>query len=232
MSANSVASTATLVAIQLVAIKAMQHRAPHLYFTTSALFSSRADVRGSAVLARLLVPFLAGALAYALSGDCAAGVAAVAGGVAWFLVIWPVVWNPRLLEQGWSWTLALVVALFQMAFVVLAVAGAGITEAIARGVDGDTSELQSQYAWALLTSLPLSALAAGASWFAGRRISFADDPYPEAEITPDDDLDEVSVWREWASEAPLYATPAYTLGLAVGALVGFGAWLGLKRGRR
>lgn len=205
VSGEVVTQIVVLAVGQLIALKATQHATPRLYFATSSLFSSRDDVRGAAVLARLAIPFLAGCIAHFLSDDSARA-AAWAAGIAWFLAIWPVIWNPSLLERGWHPALIAVVLAFQCAFVALAVAGVTAASVIEAGLTGEAPVIQQQYAWAVATSLPLSAVAAGLSKLAGRRVTFADSF--DAETKPDDlsETDDESTtaaeWIDWLLEAP------------------------------
>jgi hypothetical protein len=100
MTSQAIAAVVALVGLQLLVLRASQHAVPRLYFTTSSLFDRRADVSGGAVLLRLFVPFASGALAALLAPEDEFLVGSVSGGVCWFLIIWPIIWNPRLVSHS------------------------------------------------------------------------------------------------------------------------------------
>ena len=175
MSAQAVAATFVLVVLQLVVLRASQHAKPTLYFTTSSLFDRRSDVSGAAVLFRLSIPFAAGGLAALLVSDDAILVGAISGGATWFLVIWPIIWNPRLVSHRYSWPFVGVLFAFWLAFISLPLAGGSLVELISNVISAEGAEWKSQYAWALVTGATFTAAAEGTSWLARRRLSFVDD---------------------------------------------------------
>ncbi len=187
MTSQAVAATFVLVALQLVVLRAGQHAKPSLYFTTSSLFDRRSDVSGTAVLFRLSIPFAAGALAALLVSDDALLVGAVSGGATWFLVIWPIIWNPRLVSHRYSWPFVGVLAAFWLAFISLPLAGGALVEMITSVVSAEGAEWKSQYAWGLVTGVTFTAVAEGTSWIARRRLSFADDRSPVDSSRGDED---------------------------------------------
>ena len=159
-----------------VALRASQQAFPGLYFTTNSFFDRRADVSGKAVLFRLSIPLVSGAIAAFLAPNDALLVAGIAGAICWFLVIWPMIWNPKLINShGFTPLFVTLLAAFWLAFAALPVAAAALVE-IARDVfAGDAGEIETQYVWALVTGMSFGICLGGVNWFAGKRLTFADD---------------------------------------------------------
>lgn len=205
MDSQAVAAIVVLVLLELVALRASQQAFPSLYFTTSSFFDRRADVSGKAVLFRLSIPLASGAIAAFLVPDDALLVAGIAGAVCWFLVIWPMIWNPKLISShGLTPLFLALLAAFWLAFAALPVAAAALVE-IARDVfAGDAGEIETQYVWALVTGMSFGICVGGVNWFAGKRLTFADDAAsaetsegsetkPKTEIDDLDGLDDLDL---------------------------------------
>jgi len=183
---------ALLVFLQLLILRAAQHAVPSLYFTTSSLFDQRADVSGAALLFRLSLPLGAGVAAALALTDGEWEVAAAAGACAWFLVIWPIVWNPRLVEHAIEAPFVLLLAAFWVAFAILPLVGVALVGVVENVLGSPDSDWDGQYVWAVVTGVPIALMINVAGRLARSRLSFADDPVDHAE---DDDEDEPRGWR-------------------------------------
>lgn len=215
MSSQTVASVLVLVGLQLLVLRASQHAVPNLYFTTSSLFDRRADVSGGAVLFRLSVPFVTGAVAALLAPEDEFLVGAVSGGLCWFLVIWPIIWNPRLVSHRFHLPFVAVLVVFWIAYATLPLAGAALVHIVSDVISGDAAGWQAEYVWAVITGIPISVLVKVVSSFAARKMSFVGDSSEASESSSEErkeeDLD------DWELPAILGDPPVFAL---VGAVTG------------
>jgi hypothetical protein len=153
-----------------------------------ALRDSRRDVGLHAVLFRLGLPVAVGAPVAPLTNRNGYVVAALAGGAIWFLLIWPVLWNPSLLpEARRGWIFALIFA-FWGAYVALPPAGVALEKFViaATGeheIDWAATALQGVFGIALS-----SVVVGGLNRAARTRLSFAEDEYRDGyDATPQAD---------------------------------------------
>ena len=160
------------------------------------------------MLFRFSVPLGAGVAAALVLSDGAWAVAAAAGAFAWFLVIWPIVWNPRLVEHPIETPFVLLLAAFWVAFSVFPLVGVGVVQIVENVVGSRNSDWDAQYVWAVLTGVPIALLTSLVTRFARSRLSFADDPIDDAEYDEDESrnwkqrvdwhrLRELSAWAPW-----------------------------------
>lgn len=71
---------------------------PEYYFASAQFFVTRGEFKWKAISFRLAIPFTAGLLVPMLPGiENDRLVAVAAGFFAWFLVLWPIAWAPRVL---------------------------------------------------------------------------------------------------------------------------------------
>ena len=199
MTSQTIAALGLLVAVQLLVLRTSQHAVPSLYFTTSSLFDRRADVSGGAVLFRLSLPFGSGMLAALLAPTDEALVACIAGALCWFLVIWPIIWNPRLVTHPIHRPFIGVLAAFWAAFTVLPLAGVGVAILIEDVLQGQASELSAQYVWAVITAVPIGVAVKLTTRFASQRLSFVDDPQEVTGPDPNSIADEEFAPLGWRS---------------------------------
>lgn len=200
VSSQAIAATFVLIALQLAVLRASQHAVPSLYFTTSSLFDRRADVSGGAVLFRLSIPLAAGGVAALLAPDNALAVGAISGGGAWFLAIWPIIWNPRLASHRFTLPFVGILVAFLLAFAALPLAGVALEEAISGVISAEGAEWKAQYVWGLITGVTFSIVAEGASWFARTKLSFVDDSLPITVSGSDEDADVDEDADDWLGE--------------------------------
>lgn len=187
---------AVLATLQLAALRATQHFAPRLYFTTATLFETASDVTWGAIAARLAIPLATGILTAFLAPADAAFIAGAAGGVAWFLAIWPMLWAPAQLSQAWTRGLAAALVAFQLAFVALPVLGVSLAFWLQRTLTADGTAVQQQVAVELAVALPLAVLWGAASALASRRVAREHGNRPwESDFIPEEDD-----WRPTRSE--------------------------------
>jgi hypothetical protein len=222
MSSQTVASVIVLVGLQLLVLRASQHAVPSLYFTTSSLFDRRADVSGGAVLFRLSVPIIAGAVAALLAPEDEFLVGAISGGLCWFLVIWPIIWNPRIVSHGFHLPFVAVLTVFWIAYATLPLAGAALVNIVSDVISGDAAGWQAEYVWAVITGIPIAGLARVTSSFAARRMSFVGDPSmasesPSEKLT-DEDLDDWEL-AEFLEDPPVLALIGAVTGIVLIALI-------------
>jgi hypothetical protein len=106
MSADALIVAALAVG-QAAFLRLSQYVLPEFYFASGSLFARRAEVRWKAILFRLAIPFSAGLIVPALPAHHDYRVAAVSGAVAWFLVLWPIMWSPAVMvppvRRGVRW---------------------------------------------------------------------------------------------------------------------------------
>lgn len=175
-----VTTVVVLVLLQLLVLRVSQHAMPSLYFTTSSLFSRREDVAGKAVVFRLVIPLLAGAASSLLLGGYHADVAAIAGAAAWFLILWPIMWNPKIVDRPLHAGFLGVLFVFWAAYALLPVAGAAGATWLADTLDTSATEWKTQFAWSLPTGAVFSVLTWAITRAWGARVSFANDPAPRS----------------------------------------------------
>ncbi len=107
--------------------------------------------------------------------DDALAVGAISGGGAWFLAIWPIIWNPRLASHRFTLPFVGVLVAFLLAFAALPLAGVALVEAISSVISAEGAEWKAQYVWGLITGATFSIAAEGASRFARTKLSFVDE---------------------------------------------------------
>jgi len=151
------------------------------------------------VLFRLSLPFTSGVLAALLVPTDEALVACLAGALCWFLVIWPIIWNPRLVTHPIHRPFVGVLAAFWVAFTVLPLAGVGTAVLIENVLRGQASELSTQYVWAVITAVPISIVVKLATHLASQRLSFVDDPQDTTEPEPDSPVPDELTPLGWRS---------------------------------
>lgn len=218
MTSQALTALVVLVGLQLLVLRASQHAVPSLYFTTSSLFDRRADVSGRAVLFRLSVPLVAGAGAALLVPQQDVAVATASGALCWFLIIWPIIWNPRLVSHGFHLPFVAMLGTFWVAYAAIPLSGVAIVNVVQDVAAGRAPEWQEQYVWGVITGLTFAGVAKLASGFAARRLSFADDPQPDVE--PEERYEEYydSEPRAVIRYLPALALIATSIGLAVRAM--------------
>lgn len=162
---------------------------------------------------RLGIPFVAGVLAALIVDDVAVEVGMASGCLAWFLVLWPIIWSPALVPHPLHLPFLSVLAAFWAAFAILPGGGALAVLLVTDVVNGTAPEWQTQYAWAVLT-LPVGLSVSAACSFAGKRLSFADDLPDEP---PDDYEHHAASWYQRMHRLGYWAPPAWVW--ILGALV-------------
>lgn len=202
-----------LAGLQVLVIRVAQYALPQLYFTTSSLFERRSEVKAGAILFRLSIPLIAGMLVPLLISDNKRAVAAAAGAICWFLVLWPIVWAPSLLfPHAKAWPIVGLLLAFWAAYTLFPIAGVSITE-IAQGVarNGDL-KWGSLFLEAILTTIPIST----ATWLLSRlvdqRVTFADDDFLDDEV-PDTEIEELDSYTPSLRERFESASAAVPEGL-------------------
>jgi hypothetical protein len=217
---QSVVAGLVLVVLQLLVLRTAQHAVPSLYFTTSSLFDRRRDVSGAAVLFRLSVPFVAGVAVAFLAPEREAVVACAAGTLCWFLVIWPIIWNPRIVGHPMRPAFLAVLGSFWIAFATLPIAGVALGDVMRDVFAGAAPEWQAQYVWAVVTTLPISVGVWGITTLAARRLSFTDDVGALPASEDDTWLDEPEKSGEWwPANAFGSRIPWVLVGLVAGLLI-------------
>lgn len=212
-----------LAALQVVALRVGQHLLPALYFTTSSLFDRRSEVRGGATLFRAAIPFSTGMLVPLLISHDERAVAAAAGSIAWFLVLWPIIWSPALLfPHSKAWPIVGLLLFSWVGFAVLPVAGVLATETIRAENEWWHGSVQ-----AAVLAVPITVVTLGLGRLAQGRVTFADDQLPEegSELEPDEAY--VPSLRERIDSAS-YAVPQGAVALGTLLIL---LWL-VVRGRR
>jgi hypothetical protein len=179
--------TLVLAAVQVLSLRVTQYALPALYFTTSSLFDRRSEVRGGAILFRLAIPLASGMLVPILQPHNARAVAAGAGVIAWFLVLWPIAWAPSLLlPRSRAWPISALLFVTWVAFGLLPIAGVALTE-LAQDLFRDP---HSGWSHAVLEAVFAGLPVTTGTWILGqlaqRRVSFADDD----EDVPAEELEE------------------------------------------
>lgn len=128
---EEIGTIVVLVAGQLVTFRTLQWLAPTTYFRTADLVESQGDVTPKAVLIRLAIPMVGGAVGAWIGASSI--VLPIAGFFAWFLISWPAFWLPRFVRgahQFLTWTLMFA---FLVSWTALPIAGAALFDAIANG---------------------------------------------------------------------------------------------------
>lgn len=168
-----------------------QYAVPEYYFSSGSFFIRRAEVKWKAVLFRLAIPFSAGLLVPLLPVDDENLVAVAAGALAWFLVLWPIVWAPALMVPpiaGLRWLVALWLV-FWVAFATLPLSGVALMNWI-RAVlnDPDASWWEEQIAGQLFLLIPVLGITLFVASLVNQRVPLrgGDDP-------PSEELDD----EEW-----------------------------------
>jgi hypothetical protein len=185
---QSITTLAVLTALQLMVFFVAQRASSDLYFTTSSLFDRRSEVTYGAILFRLSIPFFAGAFAALILTKNEMPVAVGSGAIAWFLVLWPIVWAPSLmLPYAKRWPIVLLLLGFWGAFALLPTAGVVAARAVESLVQGEPIDWGLEYLLAVATSVPMSLAVMGLSRITRKRVSFADDLEEEEEEVADVD---------------------------------------------
>jgi len=206
---------AVLAILQVLVLRASQYAFPNLYFTSAWLFDRRSELTVGALIFRLAIPFSAGLLVPLMLSDNQKLIAGASGAVAWFLVLWPILWAPSvMLPSGWEWPLGVVLLAFWPAFCGLAIAGASVTEALQQLSADHHIDWGTEVSVAFVLVIPTTVCIAFLGRIARARLSFRDDPYepPEWEEEEEDSDDSVAA-RLSALE------PGQIVALATAALV-------------
>jgi hypothetical protein len=170
---------AIVVAVSVALVRVTQVVSPSLYFTTATLFASRREIRVYALLFRLAIPVVAGVTVALLLSQNEVLVACFAGFSTWLLLIWPVVWNPSLIEQEPRWPLYGLLLLFWGAYTILPVAGVAAESFVVdlgarHDVDWTRVLLEG------VSNVAFSVVVVGAgTWLLSRRLTFAEDRLDE-----------------------------------------------------
>lgn len=222
MGSSEIGIAALLAGALLLVLRVSQRAAPSLYFTTSSFFETRAEVRGRAILFRMALPALAGAAAALVAPDHEMAIASLAGGIGWFLAIWPVMWNPSLLPHPRRALIWLLLLAFWAAYALLPVAGVAVYELIEGVARNRRVDWTEEIVKAAVTTLPISTVIWLTSRAANSRVTFVDDLEEEsAEVANEFEGYSPSILdRAQYSAAEIAAVAsAATLLLVIGALV-------------
>jgi hypothetical protein len=195
-----------LAVLQVLALRIFQRALPQLYFTAGSLFVQRSEVTVGAILFRLAIPFSAGLVVPLLVQENELWVAAASGALAWFLVVWPILWSPDIMlpgeRRGW---IAVLLGAFWVAFAFLPVLGATLTGWIQSVVsDSDAEWWRTAIAQELILLLPVSLGWALLVRVARRRVTFSHEE-PRADLSEEVDWpmeEEESDSRRWFEPAP------------------------------
>jgi hypothetical protein len=199
-----------LAALQVLALRVSQYALPQFYFASGSLFLRRSEVTVGAILFRLSIPFAAGLMIPLMVSANELWVAAAAGGLAWFLMLWPIAWAPNVMLplENRRWIVLLLLG-FWLAFAVLPLGGATLTMWVRDAVtDSDASWWRTALSQELLFLVPITVGLTFLARVAGRSVSFHDD---EPEVDTSEEVDwsnERSESRRWYDPAPWHLTVA------------------------
>lgn len=218
---------------QVGVLVAAKQLAPELYFASAQFFVTRGEFKWKAILFRLAVPFTAGFLVPVLPGVESERLVAVSTGFfAWFLILWPIAWAPRLMIPQLSTRsvrlIVLLWLLWWLFFTLLPVSGAALTAWI-RSVlsDPDSSWWEAQLAGQLFLLIPVSVIAFAATKLIDKEVPrLGDELFDDAEDDSSSyagyehesmswwsmDADE---WRYRARQASTLAIPLLLIALIV-----------------
>jgi hypothetical protein len=138
---------------------------PEYYFSSAQFFVTRRDFRWKAVVFRLAIPLTAGLMVPVLPGvQNERAVAMAAGCFAWFLVLWPIAWAPKVMVPPLPQrSVRLIVALWiawWVFFTFLPLSGAALLLWIREVLsDPQAPWWETQLAGELLTVIPLTVAA-------------------------------------------------------------------------
>lgn len=171
---------------QVAVLWASQKALPEYYFASAQFFLTRGEFKWKAVLFRLAIPFTAGVLVPLLPGvENDRLVAVLSGFLAWFLILWPIAWAPRLMVpplKGVRWIIALWLG-WWVFFTVLPLGGVAVMTWIKNVLnDPDSSWWESALAGELLFVIPFGILAFLFTWGVNKRVPrLGDEQFEEQE---------------------------------------------------
>lgn len=177
---------------QVAVLWASQKALPEYYFASAQFFLTRGEFKWKAVLFRLAIPITAGLVVPLLPGvGNDSLVAVVSGFLAWFLILWPIAWAPRLMVpqlKGVRWIVALWLGWWAF-FTVLPLGGVAVMTWIRNVLnDPGASWWESELAGELLFVIPFGVIAFGFTWIVNKRVPrLGDEQFEEEDEWPESD---------------------------------------------